>query len=54
VLAGLKALTLEVIEELAARDTLSSKVWASYRRFLGEARSWQQVSEQAYAATTAL
>ncbi|MEE9534402.1 MAG: TRAP transporter substrate-binding protein [Acidimicrobiia bacterium] len=54
VLAGLKALSLQVIEDLAARDPLAAKVWDSYRTFLGHSRPWQQISEQAYIRTTAL
>jgi TRAP-type mannitol/chloroaromatic compound transport system substrate-binding protein len=48
VLSGLRALTLEVIEDLTARDALSRKVWTSYRQFLSQARGWQQISERAY------
>jgi TRAP-type mannitol/chloroaromatic compound transport system substrate-binding protein len=54
VLAGLRALTERFIEELTARDTLSAKIWASYRRFLHQARGWQQVSERAELSTSAL
>jgi len=54
VLSGLRALTLEVIEDLAARDALANRVWASYRQFLGQARGWQQVSERAYLDAAAL
>ena len=54
VLARLKALSLQVIEDLAARDPLAAKVWDSYRTFLGHSRPWQQISEQAYLRTTAL
>jgi TRAP-type mannitol/chloroaromatic compound transport system substrate-binding protein len=54
VLAGLRALTADVIAELTGRDTLSAKVWASYRQFLGQARGWQQISEQALLNTSAL
>jgi TRAP-type mannitol/chloroaromatic compound transport system substrate-binding protein len=51
VLDGLKALTLEVIEGLAARDARVARVWDSYRGFLEESATWQRVSEQAYLAT---
>ncbi len=54
VLAGLKVLSLQVIEDLAARDPLAAKVWDSYRTFLGHSRAWQQISEQAYIRTTDL
>jgi TRAP-type mannitol/chloroaromatic compound transport system substrate-binding protein len=51
VLDGLKALTLEVIESLAARDERVARVWGSYSAFLEEAATWQRVSEQAYLET---
>jgi TRAP-type mannitol/chloroaromatic compound transport system substrate-binding protein len=51
VLDGLKALTLEVIESLAARDDRVARVWGSYSAFLEEAATWQRVSEQAYLET---
>ena len=54
VLAQLKALTFEVIEELAAEDALVARVWASYRDFMARSRRWQQISEQSYLATRAL
>jgi TRAP-type mannitol/chloroaromatic compound transport system substrate-binding protein len=54
VLTGLKALTLEVVEELAAEDEIVARVWASYRAFMENSRSWQEISEQAYLATRAL
>lgn len=51
VLAGLKAATLEVVEELAAADPVVARVWDSYRTFLAESEAWQRVSEQAYLET---
>ncbi len=51
VLAGLKAATLEVVEELAAADPVVARVWNSYRTFLEESEAWQQVSEQAFMQT---
>jgi len=54
VLSGLKALTLQVIEQMVARDSLAARVWTSYREFLARARPWQEISEQAYLHTTAL
>jgi len=54
VLEGLRALTREVVTELAARDTLAGKVWASYERFLRESRDWQRVSERAQLAASML
>ncbi|MGD8322840.1 MAG: TRAP transporter substrate-binding protein DctP [Gammaproteobacteria bacterium] len=47
VLAGLEALTLEVIEELAASDPLVARVWQSYRGFRDASTPWQRISEQA-------
>jgi TRAP-type mannitol/chloroaromatic compound transport system substrate-binding protein len=54
VLEGLRALTREVVTELAARDTLAAKVWVSYERFLRESRDWQRVSERAQLAASML
>jgi TRAP-type mannitol/chloroaromatic compound transport system substrate-binding protein len=51
VLDNLKDLTLQVIEDLAASDEHVARVWSSYRAFLEESATWQQVSEQAYLAT---
>jgi TRAP-type mannitol/chloroaromatic compound transport system substrate-binding protein len=50
VLAGLKKLTAEVIEGLAAKDETVAKVWASYQEFMGPSRDWQRISEQAILA----
>jgi len=54
VLVELKALTFEIIEEMAAEDERVAKVWASYRNFMERSRSWQEISEQAYLSTRAL
>ncbi len=54
VLVGLKSLTMEVLEEIAAEDAIFAKVWASYRTFMEQSRPWQEISEQAYLATRAL
>jgi len=54
VLEGLRTLTQEVVEDIAARDTLAAKVWESYRQFLGQSRPWQQISERAYMDTSGL
>ena len=51
VLAGLKTLTFEVIEDLAARDERVARVWESYRSFLEASEPWQRISEQAYLET---
>ena len=54
VLARLKELTHEVMDDLAARDPLSAKIWDSYRIFMERSRPWQQISEQAFLETTGL
>jgi TRAP-type mannitol/chloroaromatic compound transport system substrate-binding protein len=54
VLAELKRISLEVIEELAAEDPLVERVWTSYREFQTQARGWQLISEQAILNTTSL
>ena len=54
VLAGIKALTLEVVEELAARDPVSARVWKSYQDFMQRSQPWQAISEQAMLATKLL
>ena len=51
VLEGLKSLTLEVIEGIAAGDPIFARVWASYRAFLAQSEGWQRISEQAYLET---
>jgi TRAP-type mannitol/chloroaromatic compound transport system substrate-binding protein len=51
VLAGLKALTFQVVERLAAADPIVARVWDSYRAFLEESQAWQRISEQAYLET---
>jgi TRAP-type mannitol/chloroaromatic compound transport system substrate-binding protein len=51
VLAGLKELSYQVVEGLAARDALVAKVWSSYRSFMDQSEPWQRISEQAYLAT---
>jgi TRAP-type mannitol/chloroaromatic compound transport system substrate-binding protein len=51
VLDGLKALTLEVIEELAARDPIVARVWTSYRAFLELSAPYQRISEHAFLDT---
>ena len=53
VLENLKALTLEVIQGLAAGDERVARVWDSYRRFLQASEPWQRISEQAYLSTRA-
>jgi TRAP-type mannitol/chloroaromatic compound transport system substrate-binding protein len=54
VLEGLKALTRQTVEELAERDPMVAKVWASCRDFLATSRPWQRISEQATLETATL
>ena len=54
VLAELKSLTFEIIEEMAAEDDLVARVWASYRGFMERSRGWQEISEQSYLSTRTL
>ena len=46
VLAALKGATLEILEEQAAADAMSAKVWASQKRFLETVRTWTAVGAQ--------
>jgi len=48
VLRKLKALSEEVVAEIAEKDPFARKVYASYRRFYDETRAWTAISEQAY------
>jgi TRAP-type mannitol/chloroaromatic compound transport system substrate-binding protein len=54
VLRGLKMLTIEVLNELAARDPQAARIWDSYRSFQESSRAWQKISEQAYLNTSDL
>lgn len=51
VLAELKRLTLQVVDQLAADDPVVAKVWASYSEFMRRSESWQRISEQAFLET---
>jgi TRAP-type mannitol/chloroaromatic compound transport system substrate-binding protein len=46
VLEGLRELTREVVEELAAQDPIVARVWQSCRDFMAQSRPWQRISEQ--------
>ncbi len=48
VLKELKKLSAEVIEEEAAKDPLSTKVWASQKAFKEQVSKWTNVSELAF------
>ena len=47
VLQRLKTLTTEVLEELAAEDPMSGKVYESYKSFYDQVQQWSAISEQA-------
>ena len=48
VLAELKRLSLELLDERAAADPMVAKVYASYRQFADQVRDYHHISEQAY------
>jgi TRAP-type mannitol/chloroaromatic compound transport system substrate-binding protein len=48
VLETLKKLSDEVVAEIAEKDPLSKKVYASYIDFRGQAIAWHNISERAY------
>jgi len=48
VLIKLHRLAEEVLSELAEKDAFSRKVYASYRKFLRQAKAWSNISELAY------
>jgi len=48
VMAALREASLEVIEEVAAGDAMSNKVWDSFRTFMDEVGQWGVVSEKAF------
>ncbi|PLY16841.1 MAG: ABC transporter substrate-binding protein [Sedimenticola sp.] len=48
VMKKLKELSDEVVSELAAKDPMSGKVFASFRKFRDQAIAWHNVSERAY------
>lgn len=48
VLIKLHRLSREVVSEIAEKDEFSRKVYASYRKFLDQAKAWSNLSELAY------
>ena len=48
VLKKLKALSDEVVSEVAAKDKISGKVFDSFRTFRDQAMAWHDISERAY------
>ncbi|MEA3273706.1 MAG: TRAP transporter substrate-binding protein [Pseudomonadota bacterium] len=48
VITKLRELSEEVVSEIAQKDDFSRKAYASYKKFLSQAREWSDVSELAY------
>ncbi|MFW5723591.1 MAG: TRAP transporter substrate-binding protein [Halochromatium sp.] len=48
VLLALRALSTEVVAEIAEKDAFSRKTFASYQKFLANSKEWSAVSELAY------
>jgi TRAP-type mannitol/chloroaromatic compound transport system substrate-binding protein len=48
VLERLRALSGEVVSEIAGGDPLSGKVYDSFSRFRSQVEAWHDVSERAY------
>jgi TRAP-type mannitol/chloroaromatic compound transport system substrate-binding protein len=48
VLQALRKISHEVVEELAAKDAFSKKVYASYSKFYKASMHWSDLSERAY------
>ncbi len=46
VLAELKRVSFEVIEEQAAEDQMSGKVWTSMKSFIEQVRPWTEIGSQ--------
>ena len=50
VLAALREASAAVLDELAAKDEFTRRVYASFKAFRDGARRWHEVSEVAYYA----
>ena len=48
VLQKIKALSDEVVAEVAAKDQMTRKVYESFKKFRDQARDWHAISEQAF------
>jgi TRAP-type mannitol/chloroaromatic compound transport system substrate-binding protein len=48
VLARLRDLSAQVVEEIAAKDALSKRVYESFQRFRQQATQWSNISQRAY------
>ena len=46
VMAELKRVSLEILDELAASDPLSARIWESQKAFLTEVREWTRIGSQ--------
>jgi len=49
VIRKLRAYSTEVLDEIAAKDPLSKKVYESFRKFQKQHQAWGEISESAYA-----
>ena len=48
VLAELKRVSIEILDELAASDEMSGRVWASFKTYMGKVKPWTEISSQYY------
>ena len=48
VIAKLRALSQEVVAEIADKDDFSRRVYSSYEKFLGQSKAWSAISELTY------
>ncbi len=48
VMDRMKVLALQVLDEIAARDRMTARVYASYKKFQQQVKAWHDVSERAY------
>lgn len=54
VLKQLKTISEQVVTEIAEKDPMAKKIYASYSAFQKQAATWQGISEQAYTSARAL
>jgi TRAP-type mannitol/chloroaromatic compound transport system substrate-binding protein len=48
VILKLRALSDEVVAEIAQKDDFSSKVYSSYKKFLSQSKEWSGTTELTY------
>jgi TRAP-type mannitol/chloroaromatic compound transport system substrate-binding protein len=48
VLVALKKASTETLDEVAAADPMSQKVYNSFKEFNGKVRAWHEISERAF------